>query len=351
MIDRDEIVAILKTVTYPKSNQDILTLGTAREIRVEQGRIAVNLELPGKDPGIKWIVEGRCKKALKERAPKAEIEVHVDIHTAEKDSPQPASPIRRDLIPSVKFPIAVASGKGGVGKSTVAVNLAFSLAAAGKSVGLFDADIHGPNIPRMLGIEGKVPEATEQRKIVPIERNGVRAMSIGLIARPDQAIIWRGPLIGKAIEKMLIDVVWGDLDYLIINLPPGTGDAQLTLSQRVSIAGAVMVTTPQSVALSDVRRGILMFRNVDVPILGLVENMAYYACPTCGSREEIFPGRELEEMARELSVDLLGRIPIDPRISSGGDSGDPIVLTDPDGEVGSAFKGIAKVVIDLTENP
>jgi ATP-binding protein involved in chromosome partitioning len=254
-----------------------------------------------------------------------------------------------DLIPGVKNPVAVASGKGGVGKSTVAVNLAFSLKAKGKKVGLFDADIYGPNVPRMLGIEGVLPEGSKG-KIIPIEKDGLVVMSLGLIARPDQAVIWRGLMVSKAIEKMLADVLWGDLDYLIIDLPPGTGDAQLTLSQRLTLAGAVMVTTPQSVSLSDVRRGILMFRNVNVPILGLVENMAYYLCPSCGAKESIFPGDGVRELIRDYSIDLLGRIPIDPRVSSGGDTGVPIALADPEGEVGMVFQSIAKSLIDTTAN-
>ncbi len=254
---------------------------------------------------------------------------------------------RRNLAPGITNPIAVASGKGGVGKSTVAVNLAYSLAAEGKKTGLFDADIYGPNIPRMLGIEGEMPKAVKG-KISTIEKDGLRVMSLGLIARPGQAVIWRGPMVSKAIEKMLADVTWGELDYLVIDLPPGTGDAQLTLSQRLSLAGAVMVTTPQSISQSDVRRGIEMFRNVGVPILGLIENMAYYTCPACGTKEEIFPGTGVEGITRDYSIDLLGKIPIDPGISAGGDSGKPVALTYADGEIGMVFREIARSVIRLT---
>ncbi len=249
---------------------------------------------------------------------------------------------------AIKFPIAVASGKGGVGKSTVSANLALSLSRLGEKVGLLDADIYGPNIPRMLGIENEHPEGIEG-KIIPVERYGLRIMSLGLITRPDQAVIWRGPLVGKAIRQMLQDVEWGELDYLIIDLPPGTGDAQLTISQNLSLTGAVMVTTPQAVSLSDVRRGIVMFQNVDVPIVGIVENMAYYTCPSCGTREEIFPGNETGKLTTDFSIDLLGRIPIDPRVSSGGDSGEPAVVSDPEGVAGKVFKDIAGAVVDFSK--
>ena len=352
MIQKDEILEILKSVLYPKTDSDILSRGTLKEFTAEGDRIAVDLEFRDAEPGMKWVIEGRCKKAIRDRFPDARIEVNVDI--VPPDGPRESTRtsrgpdrLQRDLLPGVRNPIAVASGKGGVGKSTVAVNLACALAASGKKTGLFDSDIYGPNIPRMLGIEGRLPEAVDG-KIAPIETDGLRVMSLGLIARPDQAVIWRGPMVSKAIERMLADARWGDLDYLVSDLPPGTGDAQLTLSQRLTLAGAVMVTTPQGVSQSDVRRGIVMFRNVGVPILGLIENMAYYTCPECGTKEEIFPGRGVEEMARDFSIDLLGKIPIDPRISASGDSGRPVVLTDPEGEIGMAFRDIARSVIRLT---
>jgi ATP-binding protein involved in chromosome partitioning len=275
--------------------------------------------------------------------------VRIRTRTARESMIEKGEKKRQNLVPGVTNPIAVASGKGGVGKSTVAVNLAYSLAAEGKKTGLFDSDIFGPNIPRMLGIEGEMPKAVKG-KISTVQKDGLRVMSLGLIARPDQAVIWRGPMVSKAIEKMLADVTWGVLDYMVIDLPPGTGDAQLTLSQRLSLAGAVMVTTPQSVSQSDVRRGIEMFRNVSVPILGLIENMSYYTCPTCGTKEEIFPGAGVEGITRDYSIELLGKIPIDPGISVGGDSGKPVVLTDADGEIGMAFREIARSVIRLTAN-
>jgi ATP-binding protein involved in chromosome partitioning len=263
----------------------------------------------------------------------------------DETSQPPLKPRKPDLLPGVNNVIAVASGKGGVGKSTVAVNLAFSLSAMGKKTGLFDADIYGPNIPRMLGIEDIKPTSAEG-KILPIEKNGLRVISIGIFALPEQPIIWRGPMVSKAINQMLSDVLWGELDYLVIDLPPGTGDAQLTVSQHLSLTGAVMVTTPQSVSLSDVRRGIEMFKGAGVPILGMVENMAFFNCPSCGSKEEIFPGTEIKKMIEELSIKSLGRIPVNPKLSSGGDSGNPLVLTEPAGEVGRIFNEIAGIIVD-----
>ncbi len=350
MTGKEEVLHILGSVKYPKTDTDIVNLGIVKNITTTDGQIIIHLEFSESEPGVKWMIEERCRKAIRERLPEAEIEINVDLIQPEAGTgalhPR-GSPLQRDLIPEVRCPIAVASGKGGVGKSTVAVNLAFTLSKMGKKTGLFDADIYGPNVPRMLGIEGQMPEVIKG-KIVPIERDGMKIMSLGLIARPDQAVIWRGPLVSKAIEKMLADVQWGELDYLIIDLPPGTGDAQLTLSQRLSLAGAVMVTTPQGVSLSDVRRGIMMFQNVGVSILGLIENMAYYTCPTCGSKGEIFPGKGVKELIHEFGINLLGRIPIDPRISSGGDTGTPVTVTEPEGKVGMVFKDVARSVIDLT---
>ena len=350
MVERDDVIEILKSVKYPKTETDIVSLLIVKEITTDNDHVVVNLELYESEPGGTCVGEERCQNALQDSIAAAQIELSTSSVQAPENvdsPPAPRSPAQSNHSPKVEYQIAVASGKGGVGKSTVAVNLAFTLSAMGTKTGLFDADIYGPNVPRMLGIEGQIPVA-RKGKIAPIERDGLKVMSLGLIAQPDQAVIWRGPLVSKAIEKMLADVLWGELDYLIIDLPPGTGDAQLTISQRLSLAGAIMVTTPQIVSLSDVRRGIAMFQNVDVPILGIVENMAYYTCPSCGTREEIFRGKGLEVMTRDLGINLLGRIPIDPRISSGGDIGKPVTITEPEGEVGMIFKEVARCVVELT---
>jgi ATP-binding protein involved in chromosome partitioning len=232
--------------------------------------------------------------------------------------------------------VAVASSKGGVGKSTVAVNLAVALAAGGQRVGLLDADIHGPNVPQMLGIADERPIAFGER-IFPPSIYGITVMSMGLLVPGEVAVIWRGPMLHQALRQMLRDVMWGDLDYLIVDLPPGTGDIQLTLSQSLPLSGALLVTTPQDVALADVFRGAEMFRQLDVPVIGLVENMSYYICPGCGQVEAIFGEGGGERLSQQIGVPLLAQIPLDPAVRMGGDAGQPVVLAAPDSPVGRAL--------------
>jgi|SRR5579884_2817913 len=247
------------------------------------------------------------------------------------------------LIPGVQHVIAISSGKGGVGKSTVAVNLAVALHQLGAKVGLMDADIYGPNIPMMMGIT-KPPEQTDG-KIQPAESHGVKLISMGFFVPEETAVVWRGPMVHTAIQQFFRDVVWGELDYLLVDLPPGTGDAQLTISQVVPLRGAITVTTPQEVALHDVRKGLMMFQKVNVPLLGLVENMSYYVCKHCGEREDIFSTGGGERAADKLGIPFLGRIPIDPAIRAGGDTGQPIVVADPASPQATAFLEIAKKVM------
>ena len=246
---------------------------------------------------------------------------------------------RTNFLPGVKHVIAISSGKGGVGKSTVSVNLAVAMGLSGARVGLLDADIYGPNIPMMMGIE-KTPEQRDG-KISPAESHGVKLISMGFFVPEDQAVVWRGPMVHTAIQQLFRDVLWGELDYLLIDLPPGTGDAQLTLSQLVPLAGAVTVTTPQEVALHDVRKGMMMFQKVNVPLLGIVENMSYFVCGHCGERTEIFAHGGGERAAETLGVPFLGRVPIDPAIREGGDTGRPLVVADPNSPQAKAFREIA----------
>ena len=250
----------------------------------------------------------------------------------------------QNLLPQVQHVVAVSSGKGGVGKSTVAVNLAVALAASGAKVGLLDADIYGPNVPMMLGV-GKQPEQKEG-KIIPAESHGVKVISMGFFVGEDTAVVWRGPMIHSAIQQFLRDVIWGELDHLLVDLPPGTGDAQLTLAQLVPLCGAVTVTTPQEVALHDVRKGMMMFQKVNVPLLGLIENMSYFVCGHCGERTEIFSHGGGERAAEKLGIPFLGHIPIDPAIRAGGDTGMPIVVADPASPQAKAFREIADAVIE-----
>ena len=247
--------------------------------------------------------------------------------------------------------IAVASGKGGVGKSTIAVNLAVTLAQTGAAVGLLDADIHGPNIPRMMGVGGQ-PQKSPDGKMTPLYNYGVKLMSVGFLAGGRKPVIWRGPLIGKMIKQFLMQVDWGSLDYLIVDLPPGTGDAQLTLCQSVALTGGVIVSTPQDVALEDALRGMEMFRAVQVPILGLVENMSYFLCPHCQERTDIFAHGGTRKAAEEYHVPFLGELPLDLKIRRGGDEGVPIVVAEPNSEYATIFRAMCeKLAVSISANP
>ncbi len=263
--------------------------------------------------------------------------------------PNPAQGEKETLLPGVRRIIAVSSGKGGVGKSTVAVNLAIALAQSGNRVGLMDADVYGPNIPMMMGI-AKAPEQ-EDGKIKPAERHGVKVISMGFFVPEDAALVWRGPMVHTAIQQFFRDVRWGELDYLLIDLPPGTGDAQLTLTQLVPLCGAVTVTTPQAVALYDVRKGVRMFQKVNVPLLGLVENMSFFVCGHCGTRTEIFSTGGGEQAAAQLGIPFLGRVPIDPAIRAGGDSGEPVIVAAPDSPVAAAFHNVAAALVGQLDKP
>jgi ATP-binding protein involved in chromosome partitioning len=261
----------------------------------------------------------------------------------------PGSGQQEPLLPGVRWIIAISSGKGGVGKSTVAVNLAIALAQTGVKVGLMDADVYGPNIPMMMGI-AKAPEQ-QDGKIRPAERYGVKVISMGFFVPEETALVWRGPMVHTAIQQFFRDVLWGELDYLLIDLPPGTGDAQLTLSQLVPLCGAIAVTTPQAVALYDVRKGVRMFQKVNVPLLGIIENMSGFVCGHCGTRTEIFATGGGERAAAQLGIPFLGRIPIDPAIRAGGDTGDPVTVAKPDSPVAEAFRNIAASVAAQLDKP
>ncbi len=266
----------------------------------------------------------------------------------------PGNPAAQDaLLPGVKHIIAVASGKGGVGKSTVSTNLSVALAQTGAKVGLMDADIYGPNIPMMMGVP-KPPEK-EGDKIKPAEAHGVQIISMGFFVPEETAIVWRGPMVHTAIQQFFRDVLWGELDYLLVDLPPGTGDAQLSLSQIVPLTGVVTVTTPQEVALYDVRKGMMMFKKVNVPLLGVIENMSFFVCGHCGERTEIFSFAGGERAAKKFEIPFLGRIPLDPAIREGGDAGRPIVVSDPNSPLTKAFQGVAEALLtrvrELTSEP
>ncbi len=331
------VIDALRAVQEPELGRDIITLDMVKGVVIDGSSVAFTIELTTPACPLKDEIEGNVKSVL------TGIGVdNVDITwgaMVRRAQPRQAE----QLLPGVKNVIAVASGKGGVGKSTVSVNLAVALAQAGAAVGLLDADITGPNIPMMMGIEGQ-PKATESNKIGPLERHGVKTISIQFFVPEGQPIVWRGPLVGGAIQQFLRDVEWGELDYLVIDLPPGTSDAQLTLAQAVPISGAVLVTTPQEVALADVAKALAMFKRMSVPILGLVENMTAFVCPHCGEFTEIFGRGGGERFAAEHGLDFLGAVPLDITVRQGGDVGVPAVAQREPGPAARALTAIAGAV-------
>ena len=329
-LNPETVMQGLKEVLVPGTRVDVVKVGLIGEIKVTGGAVVVSVvKTSEKDETIAAVRAGvtACVAAL---PGVLSVEVPVDDRSAPKQAPrgphgQSTDPFAdRAKLPGVRRVIAVASAKGGVGKSSVAVNLALALADSGHRVGLLDADVYGPSVPTMLGIEDG-PEVTEDKKIHPVMAMGLQVISMGLLLPPDQPVIWRGPLVFSAIRQFLKDVQWSDLDYLVVDMPPGTGDAQLTLIQQVPLSGVVMVTTPQEVALADVRRGIRMFAETKVPVLGIVENMSYFVCPDSGQKFDIFGHGGGAEVARQYDLPLLAEIPIDPAIRKGGDAGQPAV--------------------------
>jgi ATP-binding protein involved in chromosome partitioning len=331
------ILDALRQVQEPELGRDIVTLNMVKSIAIDGPKVAFTIELTTPACPLKDEIEGNARAVLSGIGAEAiEITWGAMVRRA---TPQQAEAI----LPNVKNVIAVGSGKGGVGKSTVSVNLAVALAQAGARVGLLDADITGPNIPMMLGVTGQ-PKASENNKITPLERHGVKCISIQFFVPEGQPIVWRGPLVGGAIQQFLRDVDWGDLDYLVVDLPPGTSDAQLTLAQSVPLSGAVLVTTPQEVALSDVGKALAMFKRLSVPILGLVENMTAFACPHCGELTEIFGRGGGERFCQEHGIDFLGGVPLDVTVRQGGDVGVPAVAQREPGPAARALTNIARTV-------
>ncbi|MCM2315524.1 MAG: Mrp/NBP35 family ATP-binding protein, partial [Thermoanaerobaculia bacterium] len=284
MISEQQVLDALREVKFPGLSRDIVSFGFVRDVRIEGANVAFTLKFSTENPQVAEQIEAQSRAAVARLQGVAGVDVTVDVGSRAGAGAVAAGPMRS--LEKVKYLIAVASGKGGVGKSTVSTNLALALGKLGLKVGLLDADIYGPSQQMMLGIEGRPQIDEVDEKIIPMERHGVKTMSLGLITDPDTPVIWRGPMVMKALEQFLVDVKWGELDYLIIDLPPGTGDAQLTITQKVPLTGAVIVTTPQDVALIDARKGLAMFRKVNVPVLGIIENMSFFICRHCGEREE-----------------------------------------------------------------
>jgi ATP-binding protein involved in chromosome partitioning len=334
----------------PVRRRDIVSLGMIQGVAIRGGNIQVTIEI---DPARAPEMEPVRQAAERAVAGLPGVASAMAVLTAERKAPAPAAPPPhahgpagghgrqgRIALPDIKAIVAIASGKGGVGKSTVAANLAVALAAEGLAVGLLDADIYGPSQPRMLGIQGK-PRLGPDKRLAPMQGHGVKCMSVGFLMDEDTAVIWRGPMIMGALQQLLRDVDWGMLDVLLVDMPPGTGDAQLTMAQSVTLAGAVIVSTPQDIALLDARRGLAMFRKVEVPVFGIVENMSYFTCPHCQGRTDIFGHGGAHAEADRLGVDFLGEIPLHLAIRETGDAGTPIVAAAPDSEQAQAFRAVA----------
>jgi ATP-binding protein involved in chromosome partitioning len=325
----------LRKLVDPNTGKDFIATRSARNIKVSGSDVALDIELgyPGKSQ--QEPIRRQVIQALK-TAGAANVAANVTSKVV-------AHAVQRGvkLVPGIKNIIAVASGKGGVGKSTTAVNLALALAAEGASVGMLDADIYGPSQPMMLGISGR-PESKDGKRIEPMEGHGLQASSIGFLIDVDTPMVWRGPMVTQALEQLLKDTNWRELDYLVVDLPPGTGDIQLTLAQKVPVTGAIIVTTPQDIALIDARKGLKMFEKVGIPILGIVENMSFHVCPKCGHESHIFGSGGAERMAKDYGTELLGQLPLDESIRSQADSGKPTVVSDPDGPLAAIYRKIAR---------
>ncbi len=338
MATQDQLLQALQTVVDPNTGKDFVTTKALKNLQVSGDEVSFDVELgyPAKSqiPALRRALIAAAKTVPGVDNVSANVSFKIVAHAAQRGVA---------LLPQVKNIIGVASGKGGVGKSTTAVNLALALAAEGASVGLLDADIYGPSLPMMMGIEGR-PETTDGQTIEPMENHGVQVMSIGFLVAQDEAMIWRGPMATQALDQLLRQTNWKNLDYLIVDMPPGTGDIQLTLSQRVPMTGAVIVTTPQDIALLDAKKGIKMFEKVGVPILGIVENMAVHVCSNCGHVEHIFGADGGKNMAAEYGMDYLGALPLAMHIRQQADSGTPTVVADPDGEVAEIYKTVARQV-------
>ncbi len=336
MADKEQIQNALKTIVDLYTGNDLVTSKAIKNISVSDDK--VNIDIVMGYPANSWHAELKSKIDQAVSALEGVSNVHCNVglevspHTAQKG----VSPIT-----GVKNIIAVASGKGGVGKSTVSVNLALALAAEGAKAGILDADIYGPSQPRMLGVSGK-PESKDGKSLEPMKSFGLQAMSIGFLIDEETPMIWRGPMVTQALEQLLKDTRWDDLDYLVVDLPPGTGDTQLTLAQKVPVTGSIIVTTPQDIALLDARKAFKMFEKVEIPVLGVVENMSTHICSQCGHEEHIFGEGGGQKMADEYGIDYLGSVPLDARIRADVDHGQPTLVSDPDGPVSDVFKTIAR---------
>jgi ATP-binding protein involved in chromosome partitioning len=344
-VTQEQIHSALKEVLDPNTGKDFLATKSARNIKVDGDRVSLEIELgyPARtqlEP-IRKLVAQKLRTVPGVGSVSVEVTSKIVSHSVQRGV---------KLVPGVKNIVAVASGKGGVGKSTTAVNLALGLAAEGASVGILDADIYGPSQPTMLGISGR-PESKDGKSLEPMVGHGIQAISIGFLIDIDTPMVWRGPMVTQALEQLLKDTRWRDIDYLVVDMPPGTGDIQLTLAQKVPVTGVVIVTTPQDIALIDARKGFKMFEKVGIPILGVVENMSTHICSNCGHEEHIFGQGGAARMCKEYGTELLGALPLDINIREQADSGKPTVVADPDGRAAEIYRAIArKLAIKIAES-
>jgi ATP-binding protein involved in chromosome partitioning len=336
-VDKEQVLSVLRGVVDPDLHKDIVTLGFVKEVAVRGGEVDFTIELttpacPVKDE-MKAQAEALVRALPGVTAARAKMTANVSTRGG----------MGRQQVPGIRNIVAVGAGKGGVGKSTTSVNLAVALAQKGARVGLIDGDVYGPNIPQMLGLSDP-PEVSPEKRILPPEALGIKVISMGMLVPPDQPIIWRGPMLHGAVQQFMRDVEWGELDYLVVDLPPGTGDVALSMAQSVPMAGAVVVTTPQGVSVSDVRKAVGMFRQLSIPVLGVIENMSYFVCGHCNGRTDIFGNGGGKRMADEMQIPFLGEVPIDTRVRAGGDEGRPIVAEAPDAPAAKAFLDLASRV-------
>ena len=343
-ISKEQVESELKTLVNPDTGVDYVTGKSVKTVEVGGNDVTVNIVLGYPAKTVFEATRQRVTDRLRALPGAGNVTVNVESKVVPHAVQRGVK-----LVPNVKNIVAVASGKGGVGKSTVAVNLALALAAEGASVGMLDADIYGPSQPTMLGISGR-PETRDGKSIEPMEGHGIQAMSIGFMIDVETPMVWRGPMVTQALEQLLNETRWRDIDYLVVDLPPGTGDIQLTLAQRVPVTGAVIVTTPQDIALMDARKGLKMFEKVNIPILGLVENMSIHVCPNCGHESHIFGEGGAARMAADYKVEVLGQVPLDIRIREQADSGRPSVVAEPQSRVAEIYRAIARrVAIKIAE--
>jgi len=334
-VTQEQVLSALRSVADPDLKRDIVSLGFIKDVRIEGETVDFTIELTTPACPVRDQMKSQAEDAV------AALPGVKEARATMTANVRPRVPPSAESIPGIRNVVAVGAGKGGVGKTTAAVNIAVALSLEGARVGLIDGDIYGPNVPQMLGLDAP-PEVTAERRLVPPQAHGVKVVSMGMLVPPDQAVIWRGPMLHSAVRQFLHDVEWGELDYLVVDLPPGTGDVSLSMAQSVPLAGAILVTTPQGVSVSDVRKAAAMFRQLRVPILGVIENMSHFLCGHCGERTDIFGHGGGQTMAETLGIPFLGDIPIDTSVRIGGDEGRPIVVAAPDVAAARAFRGVAR---------